>query len=68
MIHARSSDASFRGFFRRRRSFLKNVRACGQSEPKVDGMTTAIGPSVLETFHHASRAMRKASIDCETNF
>lgn len=68
MIHAPSSDASCRGFSRRRRSFLKNVYGCRLSEPKIAGMTNAIGQSVPETFHHATRAMRRASIDYATNF
>lgn len=68
MIHAPSSDASFRGFSRRCQSFLKSVTGCRSSEPKIDGMTNAIGQSLPETFHHASRAMRRAWIDYATNF
>ncbi len=68
MIDAPSTDASCRGFSRRHRSFLKNERTCRLSEPKIVGMTNAIGPSLPETFHHASRAMRRAWIDYATNF
>ena len=67
MIHASSSDASSRGFSRRR-SFWKNVSGCRSNEPKIDGMTNAIGRNLPETFHHASRAMRRAWIDYATNF
>ncbi len=68
MIHALSSDASCRDFFRRRRSFLKIVSGYRSSEPKIDGMMNATGPSLLEIVHYESRAMRMASIDRAMDF